>query len=74
MYAFGNGELGQLGLGDSANRSRPVELPTFAGGPPLFRGGPPIFVVAAGDHSIAVCNRSPAADRFVLPGGASHSP
>ena len=47
VWAFGLGEMGQLGLGDVRTRLSPQPLRPF-------RTGVPLFVVAAGDHSIAV--------------------
>lgn len=51
IFAFGNNELGQLGVGDNADRQAPAALPHFGDGLPLF-------VVAAGDHSIAICHKA----------------
>ena len=65
VFAFGNGELGQLGLGDQVDRPVPTRLQPLP-------AGVPAFIVAAGDHSLAVCRRSPTDAEFVVP-GAYHS-
>lgn len=51
IFAFGNGMFGQLGLGNLEGSKLPVAL--------LMNWGRPLFVVAAGDHSVAVCQSRP---------------
>lgn len=60
VFAFGSCEHGQLGLGSNVDQLNPVPIPEN------WRGMPH-FVVAAGDHSIAVCRSQPARD-IVLAG------
>eukprot|EP00803_Ostreobium_quekettii_P009976 evm.model.scf_2796.2 EVM.evm.TU.scf_2796.2 scf_2796:5567-19194(-) len=51
IFAFGNGELGQLGNGDVRNHLLPCRIDALPEHPPLY-------IVAAGDHSVAVLHQA----------------